>query len=177
MKKGGLSHRAPGSGCGQERHQLGFAGIGILFAQRANAAHARIQGVEAEYEASLDLHRILPGLWRGTLTPFGTLGWLKGSDLSPDPKALELIRRFYGRSDTPIPLQGSAEDAPLPGITPFRGVFGVRFSSPTATWVGEYQARYQARVKRSDPLDLATDIAEDRGYTVDREGFKTAMAR
>ncbi len=27
------------------------------------------------------------------------------------------------------------------------------------------------------PLDLATDIAEDRGYTVDREGFKTAMAR
>ena len=27
------------------------------------------------------------------------------------------------------------------------------------------------------PLDLATDIAEDRGYTVDREGFDTAMAR
>ncbi|MBI3118357.1 MAG: alanine--tRNA ligase, partial [Candidatus Hydrogenedentes bacterium] len=27
------------------------------------------------------------------------------------------------------------------------------------------------------PLDLATDIAEDRGYTVDREGFKRAMER
>jgi alanyl-tRNA synthetase len=27
------------------------------------------------------------------------------------------------------------------------------------------------------PLDLATDIAEDRGYTVDREGFKVAMTR
>ena len=25
------------------------------------------------------------------------------------------------------------------------------------------------------PLDLATDIAEDRGYTVDRDGFETAM--
>lgn len=144
---------------------------GILFAQRANAAHARIQGFEAEYEASLDLHHILPGLGRGTLTPFGTLGWLKGSDLSPDPKALELIRRFYGRSDTPIPLQGSAEDAPLPGITPFRGVFGVRFSSSTATWVGEYQARYQARVKRSDPLDLATDIATQYGTLASLNSF------
>lgn len=27
------------------------------------------------------------------------------------------------------------------------------------------------------PLDLATDIAEDRGYTVDRAGFEAAMAR
>ncbi|MCA9317988.1 MAG: alanine--tRNA ligase, partial [Planctomycetes bacterium] len=27
------------------------------------------------------------------------------------------------------------------------------------------------------PLDLATDIAEDRGYTVDHEGFKKAMTR
>ena len=27
------------------------------------------------------------------------------------------------------------------------------------------------------PLDLATDIAEDRGYTVDREGFDVAMAK
>ncbi len=27
------------------------------------------------------------------------------------------------------------------------------------------------------PLDLATDISEDRGYTVDREGFDTAMAK
>ncbi|NLT60647.1 MAG: alanine--tRNA ligase [Candidatus Hydrogenedentes bacterium] len=27
------------------------------------------------------------------------------------------------------------------------------------------------------PLDLATDIAEDRGYTVDRDGFETAMRK
>ncbi len=27
------------------------------------------------------------------------------------------------------------------------------------------------------PLDLATDISEDRGYTVDKDGFQTAMAR
>ncbi|HQR34251.1 MAG TPA: TonB-dependent receptor [Blastocatellia bacterium] len=144
---------------------------GILFAQRANAARARIQGVEAEYEASLALHHVLPGLGRGTLTPFGTVGWLKGSDLSPDPKALELIRRFYGRSDTPIALQGSADDAPLPGISPFRGVFGVRYSSPTATWISEYQARYQARVKRSDPLDLATDIATQYGTLASLNSF------
>lgn len=136
---------------------------GILFAQRANAARARIQGVETEYELSLDLQRFLPKLALGTLTPFGTAGWLKGSDLSPDPKALELIRRFYGRSDTPIPLQGSATDAPLSGITPFRGVFGARYSNATATWIGEYQARYQARVTRADPLDLATDIATQYG--------------
>lgn len=136
---------------------------GILFAQRTNAARARIQGIEAEYEVSLDLRQILPGVERGTFTPFGTLGWLKGSDLSPDPKALELIRRFYGRSDTLIPLSGSAQDAPLSGITPFRGVFGVRYSSPAAAWLGEYQMRYQARVTRADPLDLATDIATQYG--------------
>lgn len=136
---------------------------GILFAQRTNAARARIQGVEAEYEVSLKLPRILPWFAPGTLTPFGTFGWLKGSDLSPDPKALELIRRFYERTDTPFELRGSASDAPLTGITPLRGIFGARYSSPAAAWVGEYQMRYQARVTRADPLDLATDIATQYG--------------
>jgi len=130
---------------------------GILYAQRTNAARARIQGVEAEYEVNLSLHR------GGTLTPFGTMGWLKGADLSPDPNALTLIAQFYNRADTPIPLRGERGDAPLSGITPFRGVFGARYSSPAAKWVGEYQVRYQTRVTRVDPLDLATDIATQYG--------------
>ncbi|MGE0883260.1 MAG: TonB-dependent receptor [Blastocatellales bacterium] len=134
---------------------------GILYAQRINAARARIQGVEAEYEINLPLR--FWNLTGGVLSPFGTMGWLKGSDLSPDPNALKLIRQFYQRSDTPIKLKGTAQDAPLPGITPFRGVFGARYNSPSANWIGEYQVRYQARVARADPLDLATDIATQYG--------------
>ncbi len=134
---------------------------GILYAQRINAARAGIQGVEAEYEINLPLR--MRNFSGGLLTPFGTMGWLKGSDLSPDPNALKLIRQFYQRSDTPVKLRGTADDAPMPGITPFRGVFGARYASPAADWVGEYQIRYQARVTRADPLDLATDIATQYG--------------
>jgi alanyl-tRNA synthetase len=46
---------------------------------------------------------------------------------------------------------------------------------------GEKQVRGDELFRLHDtfgfPLDLATDIAEDRGYTVDREGFDSAMTR
>jgi outer membrane receptor protein involved in Fe transport len=117
----------------------------------------RIQGVEAAYDVSVPLGRV------GAITPFGALGWLKGSDLTPDAKALILIAQFYNRSDTPIALKGSPDDAPLSNITPFRGVFGARYSSLEGKWFGEYLARYQSRVERVDPLDLATNILTQYG--------------
>jgi outer membrane receptor protein involved in Fe transport len=130
---------------------------GILYAQRSNIDRARIQGVEATYEASVSLRS-----W-GTVTPFGSLGWLKGSDLSPDPGALALIERFYNQPSTPIPLRGTAKDVPLTGISPFRGIFGARYSSTNGKWFGLYQARTLARVTRADPLDLATNILTQYG--------------
>lgn len=138
---------------------------GVLYVQRANTARARIQGVEAAYELGLPLGG------RGVLTPFGTLGWLKGSNLTPDETTLALINQFYNRDDTPIPLRGSSTDAPLTGITPFRMLGGVRFDSFRRRWFGEYEVRYQSRVRRVDPLDLTTAISTQYGSLASLDSF------
>ncbi len=156
---------------------------GVLYVQRTNTARARIQGYEASYEARVPLRG------RGTLTPFGAAGWLKGSDLTPDQNVLKLIGQFYNRADTPVRLSGSAADAPLAGITPFRGIFGARYGDRRGRWFGEYELLYQSRVRRADPLELSSTISTQygtlaslsplarqavrAGYRPGREGFRT----
>ncbi len=130
---------------------------GVLYVQRGNTARARIQGVEAAYEIGFSLGRA------GSLTPYGTMGWLKGSDLTPEQNALTLIENFYNRDDTPVPLRGSASDAPLSGITPFGAYFGARYSDRRGVWLAQYEIRHQARVERVDPLELATAISTQYG--------------
>jgi outer membrane receptor protein involved in Fe transport len=130
---------------------------GVLYVQRANTARARIQGIEAAYEIGLPLGRA------GSLTPYGTVGWLKGSDLTPDRNALTLIRNFYNRADTPVRLRGSASDAPLSSISPFGATIGVHYSDRQGVWSGLYEIRYQARAERVDPLDLTTAISTQYG--------------
>lgn len=130
---------------------------GVLYVQRANTARARIQGVEAAYEIGLPLGAA------GSLTPYGTMGWLKGSDLTPDRNALTLIQNFYNRDDTPLRLRGSASDAPLSSISPFGATVGVRYSDRRGVWSGLYEIRHQARVERVDPLDLTTAISTQYG--------------
>jgi len=130
---------------------------GVLYVQRANTARARIQGIEAAYEIGLPLGRA------GSLTPYGTMGWLKGSDLTPDRNARALIQNFYNRTDTILPLRGSAKDAPLSSISPFGATSGVRYSDRQGVWAGFYEIRYQARVERVDPLDLTTAISTQYG--------------
>jgi hemoglobin/transferrin/lactoferrin receptor protein len=130
---------------------------GVLYVQRANTARARIQGIEAAYEVGLPLSRA------GSLTPYGTMGWLKGSDLTPDRNALTLIQNFYNRADTPVRLRGSASDAPLSSISPFGATIGVRYSDRQGVWSGLYEIRHQARVERVDPLDLTTAISTQYG--------------
>jgi hemoglobin/transferrin/lactoferrin receptor protein len=130
---------------------------GVLYVQRANTARARIQGIEAAYEIGLPLGGA------GSLTPYGTMGWLKGSDLTPDGNALTLIQNFYNRADTPVRLRGSASDAPLSCISPFGATFGVRYSDRQGVWMGLYEIRHQARVERVDPLDLTTAISTQYG--------------
>ena len=58
---------------------------GVLYVQRTNTARARIKGLEATYEFSLPLGEV------GIVTPFGNLGWLKGSNLTPDQNTVTLI--------------------------------------------------------------------------------------
>lgn len=130
---------------------------GVLYVQRTNTARARIQGYEVAFEASVPLRG------RGVLRPFGTMGWLKGSDLTPDENVLSLIGRFYNRADTPVRLSGSGRDAPLSGITPFRGVYGARYGDRRGRWFGEYELLYQSRVRRADPLELSSTISTQYG--------------
>jgi outer membrane receptor protein involved in Fe transport len=130
---------------------------GVLYVQRTNTARARIQGLEASYEMSLQVYRF------GVITPYGSLGWLKGSNLTPDQNTLKLLAQFYNRSDTAVPLRGSVNDAPLSSITPFRTINGVRFDSPKGRWFGEYEIRYQGRVERADPLDLSAAVSTEFG--------------
>ena len=130
---------------------------GVLYVQRTNTARARISGFETTYEASLQLGRA------GIIRPFGTFGLLKGANLTPDRNTLTLINQFYNRPDTPVPLRGSANDAPLSSITPWRTINGVRFDSLGRRWFGEYELRQQGRVTRADPLDLSAAISTEYG--------------
>ena len=138
---------------------------GVLYVQRTNTARARIKGFESAYEISLPLGHL------GTITPFGTLGELKGSNLAPDQNTQKLLGQFYNRNDTPIPLRGSVSDAPLSNITPLRMINGLRFDNARRSWFAEYENRYQARVKRADPLDLSAAIATEYGTAASLDSF------
>jgi len=134
---------------------LEFPFHGVIYVQRVNTARARIQGVETQYEVSLP--------WRGVISVSGSTGWMKGTNLTPDEITLRLLSRFYNRSDTPVELSGSPRDAPLSSITPLRTINGVRFDSLNRRWFGEYELRYQARVKRAEPSDLSAPVSTEFG--------------
>jgi hypothetical protein len=144
---------------------------GVLYVQRTNTARARIEGFESAYELSLPLGHL------GVVTPFGTFGALKGSNLTPDENTLKLLAQFYNRSDTPIPLRGAASDAPLSNITPLRTINGLRFDNTRRSWFAEYEIRYQARVKRADPLDLSAAIATEYGTAASLNSFAVQSLR
>ena len=125
---------------------------GVLYVQRVNTARARIQGLESAYEVSV-----------GMISVFGSAGWLKGSNLTPDEITLRLLSQFYNQADTPVELSGSANDAPLTSITPLRTINGIRLDSLKRRWFGEYELRYQGQVKRADPLDLSAAVSTEFG--------------
>ena len=135
---------------------LEFPFHGVLYVQRVNTERARIQGLETQYEVNLPMEQ-------GVISAFGSTGWLKGTNLTPDEITLRLLSRFYNRPDTPVELRGSADDAPLSNITPLRTINGIRFDSLDRRWFAEYELRYQAQVKRADPLDLSAAISTEYG--------------
>src|SRR5262249_40947790 len=136
-----------------------------------NTARARIQGLETTYEVNLPLGR------EGVISAFGSTGWLKGTNLTPDDVTLSLLSQFYNRSDTPVELSGSATDAPLSSITPLRTINGVRFDSAKRRWFGEYEIRYQGQVKRADPLDLSAAVSTEYGTFRSLESFAVQSLR
>lgn len=149
---------------------LDFPFHGVIYVQRVNTARARIQGVESAYEVSLPLGH-------GVISAFGSTGWLKGTNLTPDEITVRLLSRFYNRSDTPVELSGSADDAPLSSITPLRTINGVRFDSLKRRWFAEYELRYQGQVKRADPMDLAAAISTEYGTFRSLNSFAVQSVR
>ncbi|MBS1808238.1 MAG: TonB-dependent receptor [Acidobacteria bacterium] len=143
---------------------------GVQYGQRINSARARIQGIEATAETSLSLGDF------GSITPFLSLGYLKGTDLSPQANALTVIERFYNQG-TPIQLKGSATDVPLQNITPFRAVYGATYTDKQGAWFAEYQARSQARVRRIDPLDITAPNTTQYGTFASLAPFTKQTAR
>ena len=147
----------------------------VSFNGRINQGRNVIQGVEAAYEISLPLGRA------GSLNPFGTLGWLHGVNLTAnritDPARINIINMLYNRQDTLLQLEGNENDVPLPNITPFRGIFGARFSDRRARLFVEYDARYQAQVKRIDPNSLVTSTLTNYGFFRSFDAFTKQAIR
>jgi outer membrane receptor protein involved in Fe transport len=113
----------------------------------------------------------------GVISAIGSAGWLKGTNLTPDETTLRLLAQFYNRSDAPVELNGSADDAPLSSITPLRTINGIRFDSARRRWFAEYEIRYQGQVKRADPLDLSAAISTEYGTFRSLESFAVQSVR
>ncbi|HNQ14374.1 MAG TPA: TonB-dependent receptor [Pyrinomonadaceae bacterium] len=112
---------------------------------RINFGSGLIRGWESTGEGSIPLGKL------GSLNPFYTLGALYGRNDNPTTTQIAQINAVYNRSDTLIPLSGSATDFPFPGITPFRFIGGVQYLDRTGRFYAEYSWRHQNRVKRADP--------------------------
>jgi outer membrane receptor protein involved in Fe transport len=143
---------------------------GVQYVQRVNTARARIQGVEATFEYALSLGAA------GSLTPFSSMGYLKGTDLTPQASDVTIINARYN-SGTLIQLKGTPDDVPLPSITPFRTVTGAYYTDRKGDWFAEYQARYQARVRRANPVDITSTNTTQYGTFAALSPFTRQSAR
>ncbi|MGH9841051.1 MAG: TonB-dependent receptor [Blastocatellia bacterium] len=165
---------ALGSPANGGRHSIQING-------RINQASNLIYGFESTFEGSIGL-----GI-AGSLTPFGSMSWLHGTNESPTTAQLNIVRQFFNRGDLPFKFEGSESDVPLANITPFRGLWGVQYNDVRATWFIEYTARHQARVKRVNPsgfegnlvnygsfasLNAFTRHAVKGGYTWRKENYR-----
>lgn len=130
----------------------GAAGFGCIPGQAVVSINARInfgsgliKGWESTGEASIPLAKL------GSLNPFYSLGALYGRNDNPTSIQVRQLSAIYNRTDTPIPLSGSATDFPFAGITPFRMLGGVQYLDRSGRIFAEYTWRHQNRVTRVDP--------------------------
>ena len=120
-----------------------------LIAQALNFAKLRLQGFEADGEATFGLGSIV-------LTPYIGVGYLHG-------EILEVTNPF---------TNASLNHVPADNISPLKGLAGVRLQSKSGRWWSEYNVRTHAHVERVSPLltDSPFLIAQDllglRGFSV-----------
>lgn len=117
----------------------------ISFNGRVNQARSVIQGIEGTAEVTLSLGGM------GSLNPYTSFGFLRGENQSPSDNQITVINRLYNRSDTPIRLEGSANDVPLGNITPFRSFNGIYYTDSRGRIFAEYLLRRQNAVRRANP--------------------------
>lgn len=122
----------------------GVPPIALLYHQR-NLTEAEIEGYEVLFESVLPLGRA------GSLTPSVSLSWIKGTNLDPDPTDLAVVEEYFGRDDTFISFEGSANDVPLGGLVPFQGSLNLRYTALSGDWWMEWAIKHVGTIDRVDP--------------------------
>jgi len=121
-------------------------GHAVQFFQRVNVpGTVTVKGFELAGEVAV------PVGGAGSLNPFLSIGWQKGTNDRPDATQIQLMQAFYNRSDTPIRLEGTPEDAPFGELPAWTGTFALKYSQARAKWWAEYEWRWASRITRVDP--------------------------
>lgn len=118
----------------------------VQFFQRVNVpGDVTVKGVEAAGEVAIPIGAT------GSLNPYLSLGWQKGTLSDPNPTQIQLMNAYYNRDDTPVKLEGTPEDAPYGELPAWTGTFALKYSEAKAKWWTEYEYRWASRITRVDP--------------------------
>ncbi|MEM7049251.1 MAG: TonB-dependent receptor [Acidobacteriota bacterium] len=147
-----------------------FSPVGLFF-QRVNATEVEFEGTEAYFEGSFPVGN------RGSLTPYVSLSWLEGQNKNPTPAEIQTIEQFYNRSDLPIDLEGTPDDAPFGSVVPFQGTFALRYTNATGKWFSEYEFRFADDITRVRPESVATGNITQFGILKSLDGFEKHSLR
>jgi outer membrane receptor protein involved in Fe transport len=61
------------------------------------------------------------------------------------------MNSYYNRSDTPVKLEGTPDDAPYGEIPKWSGTLALKYSDAKGAWWAEYEWRWAGRISRVDP--------------------------
>ena len=118
----------------------------VQFFQRLNVpGDTIVKGFEAAGEVSIPIGT------RGSLNPFITVGWQKGTVTNPTAAAVTLMNAYYNRSDTPIELTGTPSDAPYGELPSWTGTAALKYTDAKGAWWAEYEWRFATQITRIDP--------------------------
>jgi outer membrane receptor protein involved in Fe transport len=118
----------------------------VQFFQRVNVpGDVIVKGFEAAGEASLALGSF------GSLNPYVSLGWQKGTQTIANATQTTLMNAYYNQAGTPVKLEGSVSDTPygeIPGLT---GTVALKYTDAKAKFWAEYEVRFASKITRVDP--------------------------
>jgi outer membrane receptor protein involved in Fe transport len=124
----------------------------VQFFQRINVPGAVIvKGVETAAEVAIPIGTV------GSLNPFVSLGWQKGTQSVANATQTQLMNAFYNRNDTPVKLEGTPDDAPYGELPAWSGTAAVKYAEARNRWWAEYEYRWSSRITRVDP-DLVFSV-------------------